>query len=489
LSPESRTSTASLFDVLRDLRERRATGVLEIDALGQKRRLYLRDGNVHLPGAHPLARRLGERLEALRSNKSAPGAVPDRELYELVERIAEVLSDWAPDQWRLKEGLSELSSELVGPLPTARLLMLGATVGLDDAEVERRVAGSGARYISARGSSTPPDALGLLPEEVFLIERLRLPMTWGEVAEGSPVPKAELARRLCQLLAVGWVASSAAGVAPVGNQLEREVLSRLSDRIERSLKEHPLDIDPEAYRVRVTEMLASFGGLDHYEILGVGSSATTDQVQAAYEDLARLVHPVNAARFGLGGHEGAMALLFEGATRAYETLMDPERRRHYNERQLIDVPASGPTGEKREEERRKVARAQYDRAQSFANSGDYHSAIQLLLQAVKTDPRAEYWSLLARFEARNPSWVGRALESYRQAIQLDPKNAEIRYASGQLFEQMGEVERARVQYGAAVRLDPNHFAAAERLTALQQARQTEAKGAGRNLLSRFFRRE
>jgi tetratricopeptide (TPR) repeat protein len=485
LGAKRTTPTSSLFDVLRELRDRRATGVLELDAAGQKRRLYLREGSVHLPGAHPLARRLGERLEALRGSKPGPGSEPDRELYQLVERIAEVLAEWSPDEWHLREGLEALSSELVGPLPTARLLMLGATTGLDDAEIERRVQGSGARYVSARGSSTPPDALGLLPEEVFLIERLRLPMSWQEVLEGSPVPRPELARRLYQLLAVGWVASSAAVVAPVAEHAERELVSRLSDRIARSLKERPLEIDPEAYRARVTELLGSFGGLNHYELLGVASSATTDQVQAAYEDLARLVHPQNAARLGLAGHEGAMGLLFDGATRAYETLMDSERRRAYNERQLIDVAAAAPTGEKREEERRRVARAQFDRAQSYANAGDFHNAIQLLEQAVKTDPRAEYWAQLGRLQARNPSWVPRALESFRQAIQLDPGNAEIRYSSGQLFEQMGELERARVQYGAAVRLDANHFAAAERLAALQPSRSAESKG---GLFAKIFRR-
>ena len=476
-----------LFDVLRQLRGRVATGALELESGGTRRRLFLREGELHLPGVHPLARQLRERLEAL-GRQPALARDPGEPLFDLIERIAEVLADWKPDRWEFHEGLAHLPAELAGPLPTARLLMAGAVAGLDDAAIEARVAAAGQRWVAVPGLPASRDPLGPLPEELFVLERLRLPMPVGELAADSPIPRAELLRCLLRLAAAGAVRPHRPGEAATpARGHEREFVARISERIGRNLEEHPLALDPERYRTLIADLLSRHGGLDHYELLGVSASATAVQIQAAFERLARLAHPTNATRFGSAGSESALAILFERATRAYETLMDPERRRVYNERELIDVPASGPTGTRRETERREVGRTQFQRAQAYAGAGDFHNAILLLEQAVQTDPRSEYWAMLGRLQARNPAWKSRALESFRHALLTDPQNADAHFASAQFYEQLGEIDRARVQYQATVRLDPGHLEAAARLASIDERRAaTQTKGAG--LLSRFFRR-
>ena len=485
MSPEA-TGAPDFLQDLRELRLRRATGVLEVQAAGQKRRLFLRDGEIHLPGAHPLAQRLAERLEALRAAGRRPAGAAEP-LLEIVERIAEVFADWRGGGTRFREGLGTLPPDLTGPLPTARLIMLAATSGLDDAAVERRATELGPRFSASAAAPSFTDALGYQPEEDFLLERLRHPMGVPELLEGCPIPKPVAMRRLLQLVALGSVLPEA-GTERSRERESSEVLSRIAERIATSLQDRPLTVTPEEYRQRVTDLLARHGGLDHYELLDVLANASVDQIQAAYEELARFVHPINAGRFGLEGREAALRLLFERATGAYEVLADPERRRAYNQRQLIEIPSVGPSGAHRDAERRNVARTQYERALQYANAGDVHNAIQLLETVVKTDPKLDYWCALGRLQARNPSWLRRALDSYREALQLDPQNGDVRFAIGQIFEQLGEPERARVQYGAAVRYNPNHVEAAERLGRLHEARDLAARQEG-GLLSRFFRRE
>jgi curved DNA-binding protein CbpA len=476
---------ASLLSILLDLRARRATGVLEIETAAQKRRLFLVEGELHLPGAHPLARRIAERLVEFAQRRGATPA-PGDPLLELLDRIGEVFSEWKPERSEFRVGLVALPPDLIGPLPTGRVLGILALAGLDDAEIERRLAEPALRLVAV-ATKPEPSGVGPPPEEALLLERLRLPMTVAEVLDGSPVPRPVLARHLVRLLALGAVRRADGALMPE-LAADRDFVARISERIGRGLDEKPLTLDAEDYRGRAADLIARHGGLDHYELLGLHSNAGVAEIQAAFEELARLAHPSNATRFGMPAGERPLRVLFEAATRAYETLMDPERRRLYNERQFIEVPSGGPTGERREVERREIARSRFERAQAYSNAGDFHNAILLLEQAVQTDARGEYWAALARLQARNPSWSDRALASFRQAIQLDPNSADIRFALGQLFEQLGDLDRARTQYGAALRLDPSHFEANARMTEMANTRAATSRGKG-GLLSRFFRRE
>lgn len=489
--PSDPRSERMLFDLLARLRARRSTGTLELADGETSRRIHLRDGEVWIPGAHPLARKLAERLDAARRRRGAPMPA-DEPMLGIIEKIVAVMITWPSTGSRFRDGVGGFPEDSVGPLPGARLLMTGASYGRDETEIDRRLAQLGARIRAAPGAANGGDLLGFLPEELFLFERLALPTPVQELLATSPFPRAEAARRLLELSAIGLVLpESAPANAQAGDFREQVALvARLSERVGRGLEERPLELDRETYRQVITDLIARHGGLDHYELLAVGSDASVETIHAAFERLARTVHPSNAARYEIAGSEAALQVLFERATQAWEVLSDPERRHAYNERQLIDVSSTAPTGERREAERREIARGQFERALVYANAGDLHSAIQLLEQAVQVDPRADYWATLARLQARNPSWLRRALGSYKHAIQLDPGNADLRLACGQLFEQVDEPERARVQYNAALRADPDLQEAADRLAALERRRPAAAEpSTASSIFSRFFRRE
>jgi tetratricopeptide (TPR) repeat protein len=106
---------------------------------------------------------------------------------------------------------------------------------------------------------------------------------------------------------------------------------------------------------------------------------------------------------------------------------------------------------------------------------------------VNTDPRVDYYLALARIQARNPKWIDRAIQSCRSALQLDSHNADVRCQLGEMYEAAGDLPRARAQFQAAVRENPQHVQAASKLRALESHAEEGRSPAG--LFDRLFGRK
>src|SRR3990167_7303812 len=171
---EGKLSETPLEEVLRGLYLRRASGILEIDQSGQKRRLYLRHGQLHLSGSHPLAKRLADHLARIRvasAHQAAAGGgsaagvtTPEllsawRELRTLVARIADVFAEWRDGGFRFDSNGSLLPEDLVGPLPTGYLVMVEASRGSSEAEQLAKIGGERAVLVTR----DDPTVLGELP--------------------------------------------------------------------------------------------------------------------------------------------------------------------------------------------------------------------------------------------------------------------------------------------------------------------------------------
>ncbi|MBI5514802.1 MAG: DnaJ domain-containing protein [Deltaproteobacteria bacterium] len=71
-------------------------------------------------------------------------------------------------------------------------------------------------------------------------------------------------------------------------------------------------------------------GQTHYELLGVGTGATVEEVRHAYYELCKRFHPDVYYRRDVGAHAARLSEIFHALTTAFEALANPTRRTQYD---------------------------------------------------------------------------------------------------------------------------------------------------------------
>jgi DnaJ-domain-containing protein 1 len=230
----------------------------------------------------------------------------------------------------------------------------------------------------------------------------------------------------------------------------------------------------------------------YYDVLGVETEASPDQLKEAYYELARRYHPDRFRKT-----EPALLARMESAfariTQAYDTLRDESMRSSYNAKMRARQKApqapravdftpqpAAPTPEATRTADADTApvdtplsaaeRAANDFKEGYAalEQGQRKVAAGLFASAARLMPnearyRAYYGHMLASQENTR-----RAAEAELQAaIKLDPKNAEYRVMLAQLFRDLGFTVRARGEAERALAADPNNRKARDLLRELK----------------------
>ncbi len=297
-----------------------------------------------------------------------------------------------------------------------------------------------------------------------------MPIELGVILAHLGVSRPQVLRRIVRLHAIGLITQVTAQQAKTGAQtsddlISEGVLHRFRERINKDLEGKPVALEIEDHRQRLAELLATLGEKNFYELLELRPDAAPEDIHASYEALARLVHPRHCVLLSLQGKEPALELLFERATQAYLTLSDPKRRSAY-ERKMEINPLDDQDIDK-EQRNRELAREYFQLARRLVDTQQYHSAFQLLSDAARRDPRPEYYALLAQVQSKNPNWMRQAVESYRRAHELAPRNAEVLLGLALICEQADWKAEAKEHFEGVLVLVPGHPAAEDGLARLQ----------------------
>jgi tetratricopeptide (TPR) repeat protein len=370
---------------------------------------------------------------------------PD-ELYEFArERTRELLFstlEWTDGEFSFSQGQPKLEGELTVELPCISLLFEHAQRYPSSITVVRKRIGSNKmRPIPTDQAEQVRKLLKLDERALQVLQHSRGSLTVRELVARVEGSTEEVLRTLYALMQVGVLRPAKDSEMPRMEAAEsisrQEVLGRL-ERIDEA---------------------------DHYAVLGLPHKSSTEEIREAYYYLARRYHPDRFRTGHLQDLLDRMESYFTKVTEAYNTLFDPDRRTHYDEEQLSSTSSKSSEPQ---QDTAYLARQNYARGKLLVDKKQLSDAVRFFENAVELDPsKALYHLDLGRILILNPRRRPEAEEFLNKSVAMNPALVEAYLALGELYEKTDRVERAVSSYEEALRWEPTHETAQERLAALQ----------------------
>jgi curved DNA-binding protein CbpA len=201
-------------------------------------------------------------------------------------------------------------------------------------------------------------------------------------------------------------------------------------------------------------------GMNYYELLGIPTNATHREIESAYKKYSEEFSPAKLGTLSDPVLKKKAQYLIEKGKRAYEILVNFEKRGQYEKLGFRDVDPESL----KEEDPIEKAREIYRKAKTLFTQRNYTMAVKALEEALKLDEtRADYMLLLGRCQAQIPASKHKAEASLRKACEMESWNAEPYVALGMLFYSERLFQRAEGHFRKALELEPNHAMAKKKL--------------------------
>jgi len=433
-----------------------------------------------------IARQSGSRLgKTLVREGLLEKSVIDAEMKRLVEEIVLSSFQWETGKYAFEPSTSVIDPDVALSLSTAAIIVEGIR-RLPESPLFRERLGDGHRVLRlARDPMSRYQYLPLTPQEAYVLSRIDGVLEVDSLLSIAGATRSLAAKMVYALLSCGLVEWKTDG-SP-----RRETKSTPATLNVEAASEPAQPSSEHADLVHKTWRRIDW--LSHYDLLGVSRDAAAADIRGAYFERSRLFHPDLAHRADLAGLDKELSVVFERLKVAHDTLADAAGRAEYD-RSLDDAPAvvfaedaaADPSAQ------RLLAEKNFDRAMQLIEEKDYHSAVELLLEAVRFAPdKAEYRFRLGEVELKNEKWVGRGLDNMREATRLAPSRGDFLRGTARALAAHGRQGDAEVYARRANEVEPG----AESTTVLTEicgpggAKRRETGGVPRTgLLRRILRK-
>ncbi len=223
--------------------------------------------------------------------------------------------------------------------------------------------------------------------------------------------------------------------------------------------------EPEAV-LELRQLWASLDDENPFVRLGLALTATTEEIEARFKELARRLHPDTLSRRGLTAFVAEAQTAFARLTEAYDQLKDPATREKYRK------PAQ--TREDEAEVRRVLeAEVCYQKGIIHFRRKEYTLAEQMFFEARQKNEDGSHLAMWAWLRYLNPDNDRVAVRdevkaALQKAIQLTPREADFYFYLGKVCMDMEQIATARQYFIRAVEINAEHIEAARELRLLER---------------------
>jgi curved DNA-binding protein CbpA len=206
----------------------------------------------------------------------------------------------------------------------------------------------------------------------------------------------------------------------------------------------PLSEDEHAFLLKVDELYARLHKLSPSQLLGVENISDTETIRKMYYKLTKEFHPDRYFESPDPSLKDKLTAIFDALTRAYTLLTDTTKKEVKGKE--IAAAAKGEENFK-------------DGVQAFKNNR-FKEAVDFFRLAAKSDPgNARYWSYLSLSLCKMPNMLKDAESALREAMRLEPKNADHYTNLGMIYLIQDKKKMAHDQYKKALTIDPKNIKA------------------------------
>lgn len=242
--------------------------------------------------------------------------------------------------------------------------------------------------------------------------------------------------------------------------------------------------DQRVVREEIKEVAQRLRGKNHFEVLGVSHAFTQADLESAYSELARRVHPDRFQTANLAVREMA-AEISERVTEAFEVLRDKRRRQSYA---LELLAGKRRVRENAESKRILAAETAFQQGIGLVQRRAYEQALLQFGRALEGKPddgeyHAYYGWCLYLCHPDSTTMVEEAIEHVKRGAGMAADREQPSLFLGRLYKVMGRVTAAEKMFTRAVQIQPECVEALRELRLINLRRHKR-----RGVIDRILRR-
>jgi len=199
--------------------------------------------------------------------------------------------------------------------------------------------------------------------------------------------------------------------------------------------------------------------LNHFEYLGISTSATQKEIEDSFQNFLREFPPGSDSQIPDPDIKERFMYILNRGRAAYNVVANYEKRAEYEKngfREKSDIPE--------EEDPIEKARNLYKKGKTLYQRQQFRPAISLLEQSIAIDnTKSDTFLLLGMIQTGFPELRRESEKNLLKAAEMESWNAEPYAALGLLFYHERLWKRAEGYFRKALELEPTHVVAKKRL--------------------------